>query len=282
MKLSVITDEISQDFEHALEVMAEYGTEGAELRGLWGTNIGELSSDEVKRARRALKSHSMSVSCLASPFYKCDMESAQATVAGRMHLAQARGYDQQLELLERLCDLADQFETNLIRVFSFWRRGDLTPEIEQHIVESFEAPLNVAEKRGVTLCLENEHACYLGTGAAVARIAGRVNSPRLAVCWDPGNGLAAGETPYPDGYNHVRGRVVHVHIKDAVLKDGEPQWCVVGQGVIDYSGQFAALKRDGYEGFVSLETHYVPSGGSHEDGSRPSLAALRDFVKGQE
>ena len=47
MKLSVITDEISQDFEHALDVMAEYGVTGAELRGLWSVNIADLSANDV-------------------------------------------------------------------------------------------------------------------------------------------------------------------------------------------------------------------------------------------
>lgn len=281
MKLSAITDEISQDFEHALAVLAEYGAQGAELRGLWGTNIGDLTDDQVRRARQALQAAGLRVSCLASPFYKCDLNSPEASVAGRMHLAQARGYEEQITLLERLCDLAQEFETPLIRVFAFWRRGDLTPEVEDQIVAAFDRPLEIAEKRDVILCLENEHACYLGTGAEVSRVARRIASPRLRVCWDPGNALAAGEVPYPNGYEAVRGMVAHMHVKDGVIQDGAPAWCVVGDGVVDYRGQFAALRRDGYDGYISLETHYVPAGGTKEDGSRPSLAALKRLIEEQ-
>jgi len=280
MKLSAITDEISQDFEHALDVLCEYGAAGAELRGLWGTNIADLSKEQVRRAQKALDAAGIAVSCLASPFYKCDMDSSQATVAGRMHLAQPRGYDEQIAMLNKLCDLAEAFETSLIRVFAFWRRGPLTPEVEDHIVAAFERPLEIAERRDVVLCLENEHSCYLGTGAEVARVKARIANPRLKICWDPGNALAAGEVPYPDGYEAVRGNVAHVHIKDAVVVNGEPSWCIVGEGVIDYKGQFAALRRDGYEGYISLETHYVPQGGSSEDGSRPSLAAIKRLIEG--
>jgi sugar phosphate isomerase/epimerase len=129
--------------------------------------------------------------------------------------------------------------------------------------------------------LENEHACYLGTGADVARIAQRIGSQRLAICWDPGNALADGEVPYPDGYEAVRDRLVHVHVKDAVMPAGAPEWCTVGNGVVDYVGQFAALRDACFEGFISLETHYIPQGGTSEDGSRPSLAALNRLVKGQ-
>ncbi len=279
MKLSAITDEVSQDFEHALEVLQEYGATGAELRGLWGTNIADISREQVRRAKKALDATGLEVSCLASPFYKCDLESPEKTVAGRMHLAQARGYDEQMAMLEKLCDLADEFGTRLVRVFSFWRRQPLTPSIEDQIVAAFAKPLEIAERRGIVLCLENEHACYLGTGVEVARVKARIPSQHLKICWDPGNALAAGELPYPDGYQAVRGQVAHVHIKDAVLRDGQPSWCVVGEGVIDYASQFAALHADAYDGFISLETHYVPQGGTSEDGSRPSLAALKRLIE---
>lgn len=279
MKLSAITDEISQDFEHSLAVLAEYGAAGAELRGLWGVNIGDIDDQQVTRAKKALRQFGLSVSCLASPFYKCDIASSDATVAGRMHLASARGYDQQMDLLKRLCDLADAFETRFIRVFSFWRRGELTEEIERHIVEAFARPLELAEARNVTLLLENEHACYLGTGVEIARVIEKVGHPNLAACWDPGNALAAREVPYPTGYAAARPYVAHVHIKDAQLVDEEPKWCVVGEGVVDYRGQFAALEADGYTGYVSLETHYVPQGGTPEDGSRPCLEAINRLLK---
>src|SRR5689334_22661951 len=82
MKLSVITDEISQDFDHALDVMAEYGVTGAELRGLWSVNIADLSREDVARAKQSLRDHRMSVTCLATPIFKCDLDVDAATVEG--------------------------------------------------------------------------------------------------------------------------------------------------------------------------------------------------------
>lgn len=279
MKLAAITDEISQDFEHALDVLSEYGGTGAELRGLWGTNIADLDQDQAERAKKALKQRGIEVCCLASPFYKCDLYSDEAAVAGRMHLAQARRYDDQFELLDRLITLADFFETRMIRIFTFWRRQEMNAEIEQRIIEAVASAVEVAERRNVVLCLENEHACYVGTGAETARVVSAIPSECLAVCWDPGNALAAGEVPYPDGYLAVRDRIAHVHVKDAVLKDGKPEWCVVGSGIIDYRGHLSALHDAGYKGYVSLETHYIPQGGTPEDGSRPSLASLDQLLK---
>lgn len=282
MKLSAITDEISQEFEYALDVMREYDVRFAELRGLWGTNIADLSAAQVLRAKHALQERGMQVACLATPFFKCDLEADEAAVRGPMHLAKARAMGEQMEMLRRCAGLAHQFGAGLIRVFTFWRKGEMTPEIERRIVDSFEEPVGIAESEGVVLGLENEHACFVGTGAESARVLAAVNSPHLRAVWDPGNALLAGETPFPDGYEAVRPFVAHVHVKDAKQEpDGKGYaWTVVGEGEIDYLGQFDALSRDGYGGFVSLETHYVPEGGTPEQGSRPCLAALRRrFIK---
>jgi sugar phosphate isomerase/epimerase len=280
MKLAVITDEITQDFEHALDVMGEYAVTGAELRGLWGTNVADLDAGQVGRAKQALAERGMSVVCLATPMFKCDLTSDESEILGRMHLAKARGLSEQNELLKRCCGLAHQFGTDLIRVFTFWRKGDLTPEVEERIVDAFAEPAKIAEEEGVTLVLENEHACFIGTGAEASRVLSAIDSPRVRAVWDPGNALFAGEEPYPAGYAEIRPFVQHVHIKDAIT-DPETtlRWCVVGEGDIDYAGQFEALRKDGYSGYISLETHYIPEGGTPEEGSRACLAGLRRFVK---
>lgn len=292
MRLAVITDEISQEFEHALDVMSEYGVTGAELRGLWGTNIADLTPEQAERAHTALKARGMQAVCLATPFFKCDLDPAappEGESAGHMHLAPARDLEQQMQLLERCIRLAHRFEVSLLRVFSFWRKAAPSPEIEERIAEHFVAPLALAEREGVTLVLENEHACYVGSGVEAARLVSRVNSPRFRVCWDPGNAFSLGELPYPDGYEAVKPWVSHVHVKDAVRVETEhgPQarFCVMGEGEIDYAGQFDALRRDGYTGWISLETHFIPPAGSGqdgrgvpEDGSRACLAYLKKVL----
>ena len=293
MKLAAITDEISQEFEYALDVLLEHGVTSAELRGLWGTNIADLTDEQTARAKTALKSRGMNVVGLATPFYKCDLEVGSPNpgeAAGAMHLAQPRDMVQQLAMLERCIALAHEFETPLLRVFAFWRKDILTPEREARIVELFAEPVARAAKQGMTLVLENEHACLIGTGAEAARIAEAVASDHFKVVWDPGNAFNAGEKPYPDGYEACKKFIAHIHIKDAQMVPTpdhglQPQWCVVGEGEIGYAAHFDALKRDGYTGYLSLETHFVPQfgtgangKGTAEDGSRLCLSALNRLL----
>jgi sugar phosphate isomerase/epimerase len=276
MKLAVITDEIDDDLDRALDVMLEYGVRGAELRQLWDKNIADAPRDYLDRAKAAVEKRGMTVVGIASPFYKCDLPGSEtAGPAGPLHSATARGLAGQIDMLERMIGAAQFFDTTLIRVFSFWKRGPLTPGIEETIVDAFAEPAALAESAGVTLGLENEHACFVATGGQAGRIVREIGSPAVRVIWDPGNAFFAGERPYPIGYEAVRGLIAHVHVKDAGVAAGaaEPAWTVVGEGEIDYKGQLAALRADGYDGYLSLETHYR-GGATKEASSRSCLEGL--------
>lgn len=279
MQLAVITDEIDSDLAHALDVMAEYGVRGAELRGLWDKNIADAPPDYLHRAKALLDERGMTVVGLASPFYKCGLPGVSGEgEAGPLHGASARGLGEQIALLERCFHAADLFGTTLVRVFSFWKRGPLTPAIEEQIVDAFAEPAAMAARAGMVLGLENEHACCLGTGAQTARVLEEINSPHVRAIWDPGNAFMDGEQPFPTGYEAIKAFIAHVHLKDALVPAGSlvPEWACVGKGQIDLAGQIGALRASGYAGALSLETHW--DGGGKEASSRACLAALREMV----
>ena len=72
-----------------------------------------------------------------------------------------------------------------------------------------------------------------------------------------------------------KGRIGHVHCKDAIRKPGGgPEWACMGKGEIDFVGQFRALARDGYHGFVVLETHWHGPAGA-EESTRQSMAGMK-------
>jgi sugar phosphate isomerase/epimerase len=279
MELAVITDEISQDLDHALDVMAEYGIRAAEIRGAWGINIADADQALVNRIQNSCENHRVKVIGLATPFYKCDLPGfdggSESGPTGLLHGASDHRFDEQIELLVRCIKTANALDAKLIRVFTFWKKTELTQQVEDAIVAAFREPARLAEAAGVTLIVENEHACYTGTGADTARVLSRINSPAVQAVWDPGNAIMAGEEPYPNGYDAIKHFVRHVHVKDGNRAN---EWTVVGQGDIDWTGQLRALKRDGYRGYLSLETHYN-GGGDPETSSRQCLAGLQTLLK---
>jgi sugar phosphate isomerase/epimerase len=125
-----------------------------------------------------------------------------------------------------------------------------------------------AQPNGLTIGLENEHACNVATGAETARLLAALDHPSLKVIWDPANALVAGEVPFPRGYRCLpASRVVHVHAKDCDVQGHTPTWGPVGEMSVDWVGQMAALKHDGYTGWISLETHWPGPGGNKKEAS---------------
>ena len=281
-KLSVITDEITNDFGHALEVASkEFRLSFVEIRELWGKNIMALDRKQIAEARQLLERSRLRVSAIASPIFKVDWPGAPTSKYSpkRDQFGASYTFDQQDELLERGFELARVFNTTNIRIFDFWRLDDQTPYRDAIDKKLMEAAAK-AEKRGVTLILENEHACNTATGAEAARTLKAVRSPRFKLNWDAGNAAARGETPVPDGYALLpKDRIGYMHCKDIIRKaDGTTEWMAMGRGIIDYVGQFRALKKDGYDGVLSLETHWRGAG-TPEESTRQSMVGMKELLR---
>ena len=70
-KLGIITDEVSQDFEEALEFAKKHNLECVELRSAWEKNPFQYTDEDFKEIASLLKKHDMPLVCISSPFYKC-------------------------------------------------------------------------------------------------------------------------------------------------------------------------------------------------------------------
>jgi sugar phosphate isomerase/epimerase len=153
-----------------------------------------------------------------------------------------------------------------------WRKGDLKARW-QHIIERFAKPSKIIEEEGMVLGIENEASTFIGTGTELRAFLEALGNGRIKAIWDPANSLFTPqrENPYPTGYDQIREHVVHVHVKDVAFdgKTGEPDCVAMGEGIIDYGGQFKALRRDNYAGYASLETHWRPVKLSEELLNRP-------------
>ena len=279
-KVSVINDEISGDFDHACHVVAEeFGLRWIELRSMWGKNMIDLSSDQIADAQKILAKYNLQVTDIASPLFKTDWPDAprsQYGSKGDMHAAAEATFKQQDAILEKSIALAKTFKTNKVRCFDFWRIDDVTP-FRAAIDEKLRSAADSAGKEDILLVLENEFECNTATGREAARTLNAVQSPHLALNWDPGNAVMRGELDaFPAGWDLLpKNRIHHCHCKNAVRNDaGKIEWAPVDKGYIDWGAQFRALKQAGYRDAVSLETHWH-GGGTPEQSTRISWAGMK-------
>jgi L-ribulose-5-phosphate 3-epimerase len=278
--IAAITDEFSPDLEIATRSMAGIGMTGAELRMVFGKNIIDLTDDELDRAIAIVRDRGLAVISIASPLLKCVLPDAPEVDARFQQdiFASKHTFADQPRLTARAFEIAERTGAKVVRVFSYWRT--VRPEeCFGRIVDALGGLAEQAAGRGVTIGIENEHACNVGTGAETAKVLAAIDHPNLKVVWDPANALVAGENPFPEGYGKIPPhRIGHVHAKDCFVEDHKAAWGPLGECAVDWTGQIAALVRDGYRGWVSLETHWPGPGGDKHEASMICGRKLKQLV----
>jgi sugar phosphate isomerase/epimerase len=283
-KIGVISDEISQDFDHACYVISkEFGLKWVELREMFGKNLQQSSDAEIADALKILAKYDLQVTDIGSPLYKVDWPDAPHSQYGSkadLHGADEANFKKQDEVLEKSIALAKQFKTNKVRCFDFWRIDDVKP-YRAAINAKLQASAELAGKHGVQLVLENEFACNTATGREAGATLAGVPSKNFFLNWDPGNAVMRGEfDAYPGGWNAIpKERIHHCHVKNAV-KDatGKIVWSPVDIGYVDWTAQFKAMKAMGYDHATNLETHWR-GGGTPEASTRISWAGMKKCLE---
>jgi sugar phosphate isomerase/epimerase len=280
--VAIITDEFTQDFERICRTAVDMGIPALELRTVWDKNIVDMNDEEIRQVDQLANEFKLKIVSIASPVFKCTLPDG-GDIDHRFEqdaFHSAHTYEDQPRILARALEVANIFGAPIVRVFSFWRTVE-PAKITSRIVEALKEAAEQGAAAGVKIGLENEHACNIATASESATVLNAVDNPNLGLVWDPANCYIAGERPYPDGYNLLpANRILHVHAKDGVLPPGSDRmnWGDLGAGDVDWTGQLAAMVRDGYSGAVSLETHWGGPGGDKFKGSSICAKSLQRLV----
>lgn len=246
MQLSIVSDELSDDFQSAVEIGYDWGLRNYEIRRVWLDRVPCISQEQIDIIKKVIKKYGVNITTLSPGVFKVPLDSEEMEAHRK-------------RLLPRSFELAREFNTTWITIFGVKRGSEDKEGSYRRVVEIMGEAARSAEKEGITLMLENESGCWADTGAHTASIVRDVNSRALKINWDPANAFSAGERPYPTGYEFVRGHVANIHVKRAFRdKAGKTRYLTRGKRVIDWQGQIEALARDSYEGYVAIETHLEP------------------------
>ncbi len=284
-KLGVITDGISREFEHALSVMNEFDLTWAELQFLWDKEVGDLDDAQMDRVQRLVKAHGVHVSCISRHLFAgmlLDSVSTDAPV-----------YLEHIAALKRCIVMAKALDCPLVRIMSFRKEMILfgSHGAEQWVVADgawdkllrLMAPiLCIAEDADITLVVETGNNAMITSAYLARKLIDELGTNWLKVLWDPANSLYCAEVAFPDAYEALRGGYLgHIHIKDALVDIDKARVTCRPLNHGDMSPYLAniaqALRADGYQGAISLESVYRPLGGSFEDGFRASVASFKEI-----
>lgn len=263
MQISIVTDEISSDIDTALEVIAWWGVHTCEIRSVGFERFPEVSRYWQRRIPVLLKEHGVTVGALSPGLFSHDWPSETAPIySKRMDFTRVMKTDEDERtldhhvnvLLPSTIEWGKRFGASTIICFS-WGRGDHTLEstATDEMIQVLRHAAGKVGEAGMQLVMEVSEP-----SERPADIARRVNHPAFGINWDPANAYDGGEDVcYPDGFEQVRPWIRHVHFKDArTLENGKRAWLL--DGVIDWRGALTTLKEDGFDGLLTVETHFRP------------------------
>ncbi len=192
----------------------------------------------------------------------------------------------QIEMCERL-------DAEVLRIFAGWiGAAEYTDTTFERISGALCEVGHYGAERGVTVSLEN-HGGITATGAQCNRlimdtleaggdamsfsfgpVSAMMGPPPVGLNYDPANFRHCGEDPLSALMVTVE-LINYSHWKDVRYEGDEPEYCAVGEGVIDWEPVVAELITSGYDGYWAIEYE------EPEDvlrGTRASAEHLRRIV----
>lgn len=225
-----------------LDFAAEHQFASIELRGILTnmdlTKVPELAPDRIGEAKRQLKAHGLTVSCLGA--------------SAQMHDRDPVKHAAQLDEARRFIDLAHALEAPYVRVFGNEYVKDVPrDEMLAHIGGALHELGDYARPRGVTVIIES-HGDFTDSPALV-EILQKADSPNVALLWDAHHTFVSGKEEPEDTVRQLGRYIRHTHLKDSVPDGNDRRYVLTGTGDVPVKRQIAALAKIGYRGFYSFE-----------------------------
>jgi sugar phosphate isomerase/epimerase len=242
--LSAFGDEIATDLAEQLDVMLREGVSALEFRGAWGKNILDLSDDEIAQAKQLLNERAMHVSAIGSPIGKVQITD---------------DFGAHLERFRRALAVAKMLDTPRIRIFSFFiPYGEDAKQYRTAVMDRLLMLTELASEANITLLHENEKEIYGDIATRCADIHTTIPAANLCAAFDPANFVQCGVRPMDEAWPLLADVSTHIHIKDALIADG--QVVPAGQGDGQVKELLQSLVRRGYRGYLTLEPHLKAAG----------------------
>ena len=175
-------------------------------------NIGDMTLERAKEVAQILKENKIRVWSLGSPM-------------GKVSLEDGFDFEEYMTKVEHMCKLANIFETEKIRMFSFFDAYDKKEQVFANLTRM----VKVAEGYGVKLCHENEKKVY---GDSLERVQELMaNVPGLKFVYDPANYIQMDEKS-EDTLSALHSKMEYFHIKDVIAETQELVPAGIGDGNI--------------------------------------------------
>lgn len=227
--LSVFSDEAGDSLAEQVRALKENDLAFTDVRNVDGKNVLQFTADEAKIYKKALDAAGIRVNCIGSPLGK----------------REPCAFEEFKQDLDKIIVLAKIFETDKVRIFSFYRFEGK----EEMILDCLFRAVARAKEQGITLYHENELGILGDSPAACQRI---IETTGCGCIFDPANFVLAGHK-LGEAQSALLSLSDFYHVKDARYS-GEIVPAGAGDGNLR-----TLLQRDGVT--LTVEPHLYAFGG---------------------
>ena len=211
IRISAFADEAGNSINEQISALKTNGIFSVELRSIDKKNVADFSLKESKEYFNKFSDEGISVWAIGSPLGKVDV---------------GVYVDEYIEKVKKVCEIANVFETDKIRMFSFFNAYNQKNKVVDYLSKMVE----VGKTFGVKMCHENEKEVYGDTAERVLDLKKSVKG--LNFIYDPANFIQVGETA-DKTLELFHADSIYFHIKDVIKETDElvPAGC--GDGKIN-------------------------------------------------
>jgi len=274
LALAVIGDEIGPSLSEMISFCAQNDVHRLDMRTVEGKNLLGMTLDEVEVIAKTLRQSGIKVPTFVSPVLKWPAAGKVAEGA-KVDFAFDPALCPTGDPLAHAFDIATVLGASRLRVFSHLRYPGYKPA---DLAAAIDRLLDLAERHEVTVEMENEPVCNIGSVSELAQFFAHYSeTPHhlghlLRPLVDIGNSWNIGKPPADEEIAALAPLVDLIHLKDRDFK--ARRTVPLGDGDVPWAEELTRLLSGAREGEVvaSMETHCPQDG---RNATAKSVAALR-------
>ena len=230
MIITTIGDEIGTTLEEQIEALKEVNMKYIEIRKINDMYVWEYSEEQIKKIKEELKKNEIKVISIDTPIGK---------------KKNSFDYTKNKKLLDKYIKIANILETRYLRIFS---DIGITPD-SKSIKEIIKEMSNTIIKNKLNLLIENEKDTYAEAISTCNELID--NEKDVHILYDIENVYSRGYDVLNE-YEKNKNNIKYIHIRDYNKKI--QKYVYFGEGTIPIPELLRSLKKDKYDGVISLET----------------------------
>ncbi len=251
-------------FQQIVDFAAQHNFQGIEIRGLNRQMdlpvCNEFGSAQTRaNSLRVMKDENLKFVGLGS--------------SANMHFADPSKRKKNLDDAKLFIDLAHDLNCPYVRVFANNLPKDQERQATMELISAGLLELaDYAKGSGVKVLMES-HGDFVKSEDILA-IMQSAEHPKVGLLWDMANMWTIAKEPPVEVYTKLKKYILHTHIKDAIVRDGNVQYKFLGQGEVPLFEGIDALMKGGYKGFYCFEWEKF----WHPEIGEPDVA-FADYIK---